>query len=143
MERTELIQQFADTTQAMLRAWKSQFFAELGDDDLPPAQVGLLFLLGRMQPATGSEIADELHISRSAVTQVLDAVVQKGLAERQHDPQDRRTARILLTAAGGAKLQQLEAVRTRLTRQLSDGLSDDELQAAISINRKLLQAFKH
>lgn len=48
---------------------------------------------GPLSPAT---IADELHLSRSSVTTLLDRLVRAGYVERTEAPGDRRSVRVAL-----------------------------------------------
>jgi DNA-binding MarR family transcriptional regulator len=47
-----------------------------------------------------SELSDHLHIAPRSATEVVDALAERGLAERRPDPDDRRAVRVHLTDAG-------------------------------------------
>ena len=50
--------------------------------------------------ASVSALADTSQTSRSAVSKAVDALVNKGLVSRQHDPNDRRNIPLALTDEG-------------------------------------------
>ncbi len=56
-----------------------------------------------------SELAEARGISRPAVSQAVDILVEKGLIARTEDPADRRYVRLTLTSAGDALLTEIFA----------------------------------
>jgi DNA-binding MarR family transcriptional regulator len=54
-----------------------------------------------------SSLADQKKISRSAISQAVDTLVDKGLISRQPDEHDRRVVHLLLTASGDDLLNQI------------------------------------
>jgi DNA-binding MarR family transcriptional regulator len=139
MQRDKLIEQFFNSSQTMQRAWKSQFYKVVRDAEVPPAQIGLLFLIKHKQPVNGRDIAAEMQITRSAVTQLIDALEQLGYIERQEDKNDRRISNIQLSKKGTQKLNKLEKKRKELLTRLASALDDDELKAIVAINSKMIQ----
>lgn len=57
---------------------------------------------GRGQTLTPSELAGEMMLSTSAMTNRLDRLEKRGLVERRSDPKDRRSLKIALTEDGFA-----------------------------------------
>jgi DNA-binding MarR family transcriptional regulator len=83
------------------------FLAAARELGLRPAAFGALRALDR--PRTMSEIATVLHCDNSNVTGIVDGLEEKGLAQREPSPGDRRVKLIALTAEG-------RRVRGRLIR---------------------------
>jgi MarR family transcriptional regulator, organic hydroperoxide resistance regulator len=74
-------------------------FLDVGrEHDLRPAAFGVLRMLD--EPRAMGEIAGYLHCDNSNVTGIVDGLEERGLAERQPAPHDRRVKLIALTAAG-------------------------------------------
>ncbi len=78
-----------------------------------------------------SEIAAARNISRPAVSQVVDMLVNRGLMTRTQDVEDRRHMQLALTEAGDELLDAVfEATRTWMRSRMGD-LSDRELENVI------------
>ncbi|MFJ5368226.1 MarR family winged helix-turn-helix transcriptional regulator, partial [Bosea sp. CER48] len=100
--------------------------ANLAGDDLDLAGFDVLLTLrrqGKGQTLSPSELAQDMMISTSAMTNRLDRLQKRGLIERQADPADRRALRIVLTEAGFALADRIVvshvATEERLVRTLS------------------------
>lgn len=142
MQREILIDRFLDNSHNLIKAWKAHFYKALGNEALSPAQVGILFLLKRRQPVTGSAIATELYISRSAVTQLLDALQECGYIEKYEDQQDHRITHIRLSEKGLQKANELDEIRREIFLKVTDSLSNEELELVTSINAKMIREFE-
>lgn len=75
-----------------------------------------------------SDLAESKNISRPAMSQAVNALVNKGLIIRSPDAKDRRHIRLALTDSGNALLDAIfEDTRQWMMESLSS-LSDSELQ---------------
>lgn len=75
-----------------------------------------------------SDLAESKNISRPAMSQAVNALVNKGLIIRSPDTKDRRHIRLALTDSGNALLDAIfEDTRQWMMESLSS-LSDSELQ---------------
>jgi len=111
------------------------------DDALRPfgltnGQFSLLMSLNRPEPTTMGPVAQLLAMDRTTLTAALKPLERRGLAEVAPDPKDRRSRRLLLTAAGRALLMRAvpvwEATQADIERLLAAGDPDrlrDELRA--------------
>lgn len=85
--------------------------------------------------ATPSVLADKLGVTRASMTGLLDGLEQSGLVQRIAMPEDRRSLRIQLTAAGQAKLDAVMPdyySRLRLCMQGLSAQQRSDLQAILS-----------
>jgi DNA-binding MarR family transcriptional regulator len=76
-----------------------------------------------------SQLAEALDVSQASTTGIVDRMEQRGLIERQSDPNDRRVTRVTLTDSGRSVIERLGAERRDKLGKLLDELTDDELQA--------------
>ena len=86
--------------------------------------------------ATPSVLADKLGVTRASMTGLLDGLEQSGLVQRIAMPEDRRSLRIQLTAAGQAKLDAVMPdyySRLRLCMQGLSAQQRSDLQAILSV----------
>jgi DNA-binding MarR family transcriptional regulator len=74
-----------------------------------------------------SELAEAKNISRPAISQVVEVLVQKGLIRRTHDARDRRYIQLTLTDSGNALLDAIFDNTREWMMQTLLPLSDEEL----------------
>lgn len=142
MQRDELVEQYLDVSHMLQLAWKSHFTQLLANEQMSLAQVGLLMLIKNKQPTSGSDLASHMRITRSAVTQLIDALDQQGFIQRQEEVHDRRISYITLSKQGIAKHAALEKIRRELYMKLAAVLDDNELRAIVNIHIKMITALE-
>ncbi|SDT42725.1 MarR family winged helix-turn-helix transcriptional regulator [Jiangella sp. DSM 45060] len=83
----------------------------------------------REEPRTQSALAQRLGIDKTVLTYLLDALTEAGLVERQPDPADRRSRRVVATERGREYLAEADR-RVRLTEEhVLAGLDDADRTA--------------
>ena len=78
---------------------------------------------------TVSELAEAKNLSRPAISQAVELLVQKGLITRTTSTQDRRHIRLALTDAGDALLDAIFDDTRQWMMQVLSTLSGEELDA--------------
>ena len=76
-----------------------------------------------------SELANAKNISRPAISQGVDMLVNKGFITRTTDTRDRRHVQLALTDSGNALLDSISEDTRQWMMQVLSPLSDEELQA--------------
>lgn len=74
-----------------------------------------------------SDVAREIGLSRSAVTQVTDRLERRGLVERSFENEDRRVRKLRLTAKGARLLRSHEEKQLGRIGEALSRLSEREL----------------
>jgi DNA-binding MarR family transcriptional regulator len=124
----------------LLRALLRNVYALDPDDpittDLPVAQLRLTTLLGE-EPRTVSEVAKEMGISVSGVTQLAHRLESAGLVERMVEDGDRRVRRLALTSRGIELVRRRSERRVQSARELLAKLPPAERRAALDTLRIL------
>ncbi|HPY33610.1 MAG TPA: MarR family transcriptional regulator [Anaerolineaceae bacterium] len=100
------------------------------EHELSAPQLKALFFLQDSPQATINNVAGHFGFSKAAASQTIDRLVERGLVNRQIDPDDRRTKRLSLTAQGKDKVAQASQARRAWLHTLIDSFSAEE-QAAL------------
>lgn len=87
------------------------------------SQVGVLFLLGSTAGATIGDVARGMEATPSSMTELVDRMAVAGLVVRHPDPDDERSQRLTLTAAGEAARLSAVAQVAEMNALMTDGFS--------------------
>jgi MarR family transcriptional regulator, organic hydroperoxide resistance regulator len=137
MNREDLIQ---DITETLARCQRPANFAAWQQVGLSRAQIGLLFMLsyhGRLQ---AKQVAEYLGVSKSAVSQLIDPLVEKGLITRQTEVRDRRIVSLKLSNKGAQALKKISRHKYAGFRSRLETLTNNELEQLAKLVRKICQS---
>ena len=95
--------------------------------------------LGRGGPATMGSLAEKMSSSMSALTAIVDRLVQQGVVIRERSEEDRRIVRIGLTTKGVAFYEEHLKMQLDLSRKMLSRLSAQEQDALLDILRKIVE----
>lgn len=102
--------------------------AELG---LTATQAYSLLALHEGGEVAMNELASEMRLHGTTMTRMVDSLVEKGLAERRPDPQDRRIVRVGLSSLGQETVRDLQECKRRFLSAAFAGLSDGEREVIL------------
>ena len=109
--------------------------------DLTLLQGQLLRVLRRRPLPTG-KLAAELQVSASAITQLTDRLIRKGLIERQAAETDRRAVIIRLSAKGVRLIEEFRKRRTRFFTEALAQLNETDQQHVIEAMKTIIRALE-
>jgi DNA-binding MarR family transcriptional regulator len=89
-------------------AMRHRFAELLKPWDLSPHQLRALRVISSNEPLRLRELADYLRVNPRSVTEVVDALTERNLAERASDPEDRRATTVSTTAEARRLLAEVE-----------------------------------
>lgn len=92
-----------------------------------------LILLGRMGGTRQNVLAEAVGIEGPSLVRLVDQLEQARLLRRMEDPSDRRAKILSLTAAGQAKVGEIEQELEALRAEVFVALSEQDLDAASRI----------
>jgi len=92
---------------------------------------------GRGETLTPSDLAGDMMLSTSAMTNRLDRLEKRGLIERRADPKDRRSLRVALTEEGFALADRLVVSHLALEEELLAQLSGSEREELMRLLTKV------
>lgn len=107
---------------------------------LTPAQVFMLHFIRQGEHCSVSKLADKMEVNPSAITVMLDRLVNHGFVVRERDQHDRRVVLIHLTKAGEEALSQVTKVRKEIMQHCLRQITVDELETVVLILEKLASA---
>lgn len=93
---------------------------------LTPGQAFMLYHIDELEGCTVSNLSEILEVKPSAITVMLDRMVDHGYATRHRDPKDRRVVRVQITDTGRQMLSELTEARDRVIHSFLLSLSEEE-----------------
>jgi DNA-binding MarR family transcriptional regulator len=131
-----------DAWEALLSAHAllmKQFAAEDIWADVSMREYDVLYTLSKCPgPIRISELNRHVLLSQPALSRLVDRLAERGLVERQPDPGDGRSVRLVLTEAGRAAQGQIGRQHARgVARAMTAGLDPGELRQLETICLKL------
>lgn len=84
------------------------------------------------------ELVDRIRMDKSSLVHVLDQLERRDLAERRHDPQDRRSHAVVMTAKGRRLLDSASRTVDRAMQELLAGMTAGDKQQLNRLLDKLL-----
>ncbi len=121
---------YANAIRAELRA--------MGIDDLP--RNGSFFLVGIDDDGRyGPDLPAELGVSKQAVSQLIDTLVQRGYLTRSADPDDRRRIALEVTGRGREVVEATLRAVVEVDRQLGQRVSPEQVEGMRSALRALAE----
>ncbi|XVX20993.1 MarR family winged helix-turn-helix transcriptional regulator [Actinomycetota bacterium] len=122
-EGESLDQLLLGAARALRHSWHQGLAPQHG---LAPHHGRALKVLGAEAPLRPGQLAERLRIAPRSATDVLDALLERGLVERHPDPTDRRASLVELTEEGRVALAELERHRAAAARAFFADLSEAE-----------------
>lgn len=106
---------------------------------ITPGQARALGVLRRHGGMRLSDLAEHLRIAPRSATEVIDALQDRGLAQRSPDPADRRATLVTLTDEGDRIGGAVRAARSAQAAAFFGPLSDTDRETLAGILRSLRQ----
>jgi DNA-binding MarR family transcriptional regulator len=116
---------------------RARFAAALATEGLHLREFAALNIVASRPGLTQHDLAAAAEIDASTLVATLDALEQRGLAERRILPEDRRKRAIHLTPAGEAALERGRALARDLGDELFGALTAEERRRFDALLRKL------
>jgi DNA-binding MarR family transcriptional regulator len=112
------------------------YLAAVEESGMTLPQLKALITLAGVEEGSSpvKDLAEPLGLSAPAATRIVDALVERGMATRAEDPQDRRVRLIAITAAGRKFVQEFAHRRSEGLEALADRMTPAQ-------RRKLIAAF--
>lgn len=132
----DLAARLFDLTTRLARRSGNSTLALIDESALTPGQLkALLVLSAEARPLLVGQLAEKLDFSLPTVSRVVDALVQRGLVDREVAERDRRARELTISGEGVAFVERFTAARIADLRVFTDGLSlekQERLAAALA-----------
>lgn len=96
----------------------------------------MCLLLGQREGITGSEISEHLGVTRSATSQLITKLVNRGFVRRKSDPENAKRKLLYLTTSGRKVADVADDYREQMGQELYN-TSSEELEAYLRFMTKL------
>jgi len=118
-------------------AARGHFISE--DCPIPHGQLEVFFRIYHEQPISFKQLAQKLHLTPGAVSQLVEGLEQHNLITRKSDPKDRRVQCLEVSPKGIELIKRVESHRQKMMEGVMAGLSDHELEVWLRIQQKLVE----
>ncbi len=140
--RSFLSQTLHEWMHIVMRHSMRNFILYAKEKNYSVAQLNALYRIHHKGACGISDLGEEMGVTSAAASQLLDKLVQQGLAVRTEDPQDRRNKRVALTEAGERIVQESMAARQSWLDLLAEKLTQSEQEQVNHSLRLLIEKAK-
>lgn len=109
------------------------------DAQVSPGHVQIMIALAK-GPHSVSQLAEVVGVSRPAATQLVDRLVEHGMVERRHDPEDRRVVFVDYTPGEREIARRIVKARRKPLEQTIERMTDEEAEAFLKGMRLLVES---
>ncbi|ONN73777.1 MarR family transcriptional regulator [Lacticaseibacillus rhamnosus] len=86
----------------------NRLFSPVSTADIPLNQQNLLFWMATdSTPRTPTNLAKEMYVTKAAITKASGPLLERGLLDKQPDPEDCRSFKLVLSEAGEKAVEDL------------------------------------
>jgi DNA-binding MarR family transcriptional regulator len=116
----------SDLLMMAARSMRRSFGESMAAYDVTPSQARALRVVAEHGSVRLSALADALRIAARSATEVVDALEERSLVQREPDPADRRATCVVPTEAGARLREVLDDARRTATEQRLSVLSEQD-----------------
>lgn len=117
----------------------SAFAGKVAGRGVTVAEWSLMRALYGKDPTPPSRLADEMGLTRGAITKLADRLIAKALVLREASLEDGRAQTLALTGRGLALVPDLAALADRNDAEFFDGLTEDERATLARLLRRVAE----
>ncbi len=114
----------------------------LRQGSISPAQIGGLIYLASHSPASMTDLARYLGITKPSATALIDRLISQGLVTRLSDHRDRRMVKIALTLKGKKLMESIKKQKQLALRNIFGRISGFDRQEYVRIMREVVRSLE-
>ena len=135
--RRNLIEKIINSIYAIRHKIAVEMHFSVNGMQVTHSQLFVLHLVKKHKNISIKNLADLLEITSSAVTQIVDGLVNNGLLMRKRNPNDRRTSKIELSEKFKNQFDSIKNKSFKTVLSLFNALDNDELSKYCELNDKI------
>jgi DNA-binding MarR family transcriptional regulator len=137
-KREELLQSLIEKMVNVMKSMHAKHGFSFGEFKLSRPQAMILFFIAKNREGVSSkDLAVFLNVTSGAITQFVDALVEKKLVRREEDSKDRRILRMTLTESAKEKFTAFRKNYYKSVKPLFNGFSEKEINQFILLLNKI------
>lgn len=133
-------QALRDATVELVKKYQFRDRNETVAHGLSVSQTYALGTIAREGPLPMADLADDLHLSASTMSRVVEQLVRKELVAREQDARDRRVWRVTVTSAGRSLWRRIDDSLLAIDREVLASVPAAERAGMIRAVRLLAEA---
>lgn len=141
-KRLELLEKLGETGQQLMRRLHAKIELSM-TYGITGSQFFVMKRIYEHGRVTVSALAEEIGVSLSAISALVDRLSKAGFIARSRDEEDRRLVWLGITPQGKEVLQTCLAVRREMMEKYVGQLSEEDLEQLLRIYEKLLAILKN
>lgn len=107
-------------------------------DGLAPMEARALRFLARHEGSTQRDMTQHTGRDKAQIARIVRTLLERGLVESSPDPEDGRSQRLHLTAAGRAMQRRMQQHRAKFEQALTQGFDEPEQAALVAQLERLV-----
>ncbi len=140
VQREALVDRIERLYDELMQRASAMHVPDFMDATVTMGQAKVLYLLMTSGPFRISELASRLGVSAPTTSQLVDRLVEQGLAARADDRSDRRQVLVTVTSAGRQQLERFRELGSHQVRLLLARVADADLPLVEQTVRLLIDA---
>lgn len=122
----------------VFRLWRSAISHSVRPMGMTEARWSVMMTLRNLGEGVSQHtLASELGIELPSLNRTVNQLVERNLVERRAHPSDKRCKCLWFTDAGNEQLQTLESCVGKVRSQLTDGITEEELDSMFNVLKKI------
>lgn len=142
MDRKKTIDEIVEGVNSIKRKMAHEARCFFTNSEITQTQWMVVKFINEQESANIKDLAENLDVTSSAITQLADSLVKNGYLERSNDINDRRAIKLVLTEKAKKQLALNKSKFWQNFASMFEELSDHELEVYCEINKKIISNLK-
>ncbi|QIA63208.1 MarR family transcriptional regulator [Vibrio astriarenae] len=104
---------------------------------ITPMHMRVLKIISKTQDCTANHIVQFLSRDKAQVTRLLKPLLDEGLLDKAANPEDKRSAFLLVTEQGRTLVERIADVEQALISKMTSGVAENELQSYLKVANQM------
>lgn len=140
--KEQLLQEITNNMSSIRRLMVTCMVRMDGEEQLPPSQGELLFIVSHEGPISSTELAKAMQLTPGAITQLVESLERAGLVERKPSPADRRVTLINISNTGRERMSIIMERKMSIFQEVYKDLSIEEIRIMNGVQKKMIEHLK-